>query len=66
MQEDTYPQVLWLGSITYSSHQISMIYGLDKMRFTCSIWLSDVDLIELENKYSKAFLDKVLFHLLCF
>ena len=49
----TNPEKLWLGDITHSRHQISMVYGLDRMRFTCSIWLSkEIDLMILEQNVS--------------
>ena len=44
--ENNYPEKLWLGDITHTSHQISMVYGLDNFRFTCSIWLSkEIDML---------------------
>lgn len=58
-------KTLWLGSYSYSKHQLSFQFGVDDLVFNTSIWY-DVDLMETERRYGKEALDRVFFHIIAF
>jgi hypothetical protein len=55
---------MWLGSVCRSRHQISMVYGLDDLRFETAYWYEDVDLSALEARFGADFMDRLCFHML--
>jgi hypothetical protein len=60
------PGTLWLGEHTRSRRQLSLVFGLDDLRFTASYWYADVDLYALEERYGRDFMARVYFHIAAF
>ena len=56
----------WIEGYTRSSHQLTMSFGIDDLRFSTSYWYEDVDLFGLEQRYGSAFMEKVYFHIIAF
>lgn len=56
-------RTLWLGEITRSRHQLSLIYGLDDLRFETAVWYGDVDLLALEQTYGVECMERMYFHI---
>lgn len=59
-------RTLWLDEIVRSRNQVSLIYGVDDLRFCTSYWYEDVVLDALEVRFGAPYLRKLLFHLLAF
>jgi hypothetical protein len=59
-------RTLWLGQHTRSRHQISMVFGVDDLRFSTSYWFEDVDLLALEAQFGQAFMRRLYFHMVAF
>lgn len=57
---------MWLGTRVRSRHQLSMTYGIDDLRFETAYWYKDVDLLALEARHDKAFMQKIYFHIMVF
>ncbi len=57
---------LWLEHYTRSRHQLSMIFGIDDLRFSTSYWYNDVDLLELEHRLGIDYMEKIYFHIIAF
>jgi len=57
---------LWLAPYTRSKHQLSMVFGINNLRFSTSYWYNDVDLIELEHQFGVDYMEKVYFHIIAF
>lgn len=57
---------LWLGRHARSSHQLSVQFGLDDLRFTASYWYADADLVELESRWGPEVMARVYFHITAF
>ncbi|MEZ4885074.1 MAG: hypothetical protein R3E32_10145 [Chitinophagales bacterium] len=55
-----------LDSITRAKHQLSIVYFFNDYRFEVSLWYEGVDLLELENKYGKEYLEWIYFHIAAF
>lgn len=55
---------MWLGDVTHSRHQISLVYGLDDLHFETALWYEDVDLLALEAAHGPEFMARWGFHLL--
>lgn len=55
---------MWLGEATQSRHHVSLVYGLDDVRFETALWYEDVDLHALEATHGAAFMARWRFHLL--
>lgn len=53
-------------SLTHSRNHISMIVGIDSLRFEFAYWYGDVDLFRLEERYGKEFMQKIFFHIMAF
>ncbi|HKP51772.1 MAG TPA: hypothetical protein VJ183_03875 [Chloroflexia bacterium] len=60
------PGTLWLGEHTRSRHQLSLLFGLDDLRFTASYWYADADLYDLEERYGRDFMARLYFHIAAF
>jgi hypothetical protein len=45
---------------------VSLVYGVDDLRFTTSYWYEGADFDELERRHGVLYLRKLLFHLLAF
>lgn len=54
---------LWLGEPTRTRHQLSLIYGLDDLRFETALWYGDVDLLALEEIYGPELMGRLYFHI---
>lgn len=59
-------RIIRLESLTRSRNQISMIFGLDDLRFETSYWYGDVDLHGLERRFGNRFMEKLCFHIMAF
>ncbi|RHW25497.1 hypothetical protein D0Z08_18465 [Nocardioides immobilis] len=57
---------LWIGRHTRSRHQLSLVFGLDDLRFTASYWYGDVDLLALEHRFGEECMERVYFHIAAF
>ncbi len=57
---------LALDSYSRSRHQLSFSYWIDDLRFTDSYWYDTVDFYWLEERYGKAPMARIYFHLLAF
>lgn len=55
---------MWLGDIQRSRHHVSLVYGIDDLRFETALWYEDVDLLALEATHGRDFMDRWGFHLL--
>ncbi len=53
---------LSLESVTWSHHQLVMRFGFDALRFSTSYWYPDVDLLELDQRYGRDFMERVHVH----
>jgi hypothetical protein len=59
-------RTLWLGDYAVSNHSLSLVFGVDQLRFTTSYWYSDVDLLALQNRVGEPFFRKLVFHIAAF
>lgn len=59
-------RTLWFDHVAHSRHQVSLVYGVDDLRFATSYWYEDVDFGELEGRFGAAYVRKLLFHILAF
>ncbi|MEY3221111.1 MAG: hypothetical protein RIT27_2468 [Pseudomonadota bacterium] len=57
---------LLIESYTRSKHQLSMVLGINELRFSTSYWYNDVNLLELEQKLGIDYMEKVYFHIVAF
>ncbi len=57
---------LCMARFDRTGHQLSMSFTLDELRFKTSYWYSDVDLLKLEQRYGRTFMEKVYFHIMAF
>lgn len=53
---------LRLESVTWSRHQLVMRFDFDALRFSTSYWYPDVDLLELDRRYGRDFMERVHVH----
>lgn len=57
---------MWLGTLTRARDHLSMTYGIDGYRFETAYWYAGVDLLALERRYGRAYMDTLYFHMLAF
>ncbi len=60
------PRTLWLGEATWSGPQVSVSYGVDRDRFTTSLWWEGLDLDALAGRYGVDLVRKLVFHIAAF
>lgn len=60
------PSRLTLQRIHRGRHQLSINCTIDDLSFTTSYWYGDVDLIALEEKFGRALLERIYFHIAAF
>jgi UDP-N-acetyl-alpha-D-muramoyl-L-alanyl-L-glutamate epimerase len=53
-----------LAPVYRSRHQVSLVYGIDALRFETAYWYEDVDLCALEASWGAAVMDRLCFHML--
>lgn len=41
---------MWLNRVSRSRHQVSLVYGIDDLRFETVYWYEDVDLFGVEGR----------------
>lgn len=56
----------WLGEIVRTPDRLSIAYGIDSLEFEASYRYGDVDLIGLEARFGRGFMEKVYFHIAAF
>ncbi|MGB1250203.1 MAG: hypothetical protein ACPG8W_06175 [Candidatus Promineifilaceae bacterium] len=57
---------IWLDPVRRSKRHLSMVFGIDDLRFETAYWYNDVDFYALEAQFGLAYMEKVYFHLLMF
>jgi hypothetical protein len=55
-----------LKTLSRSRHQLSLCFGIDDLDCNAAYWYGEVDLLELEQRYGQAFMEKLYFHILAF
>lgn len=53
---------LSLTSVTWSRHQLVMRFALDDLEFSTVYWYLDVDLVDLDRRYGREFMERVHVH----
>lgn len=53
---------LRLESVTWSQHQLVMRFGFDALSFSTVYWYPDVDLLDLDRRYGRGFMERVHVH----
>ncbi len=53
---------LTLSSVTWSRHQLVMRFALDDLCFSTVYWYPDVDLLDLDRRYGRDFMERVHVH----
>src|SRR5215211_6371460 len=62
----TMPRTLWLGDYRVSRNQLSLISGVDDLRFATSFWYGEIDLLDLRAALGDEFFRKLVFHIAAF
>ncbi|MCX6926108.1 MAG: hypothetical protein NT154_23300 [Verrucomicrobia bacterium] len=55
---------MWLDRVSRSRQQITLVYGIDDLRFSTAYCYEDVDLCRLEASFGSEFMDRLCFHML--
>ncbi|WP_052519673.1 hypothetical protein [Archangium violaceum] len=55
-------RTLRLESVEWSRHQVALRYSLDGLRFSTANWYPDVDLLGLEERYGRDFMERLHVH----
>lgn len=55
-------QLLTLQPLTWSAHQVVMRFLVDELEFSTSYWYPDINLLELERRFSRHVLERLLVH----
>lgn len=53
---------LTLTSITWSAHQLVMRFSLDELAFSTVYWYPDTDLVDLERRFGRPFVERLFVH----
>lgn len=59
-------RTLWLGEATWSGPRLAVIYGVDRDRFTTSLWWEGLDLDALADRFGADLVRKLVFHIAAF
>lgn len=65
-RSDSAPRRLWLGQPEFSRNQVSLVFGVDDLRFSTSYWYTDVDFPELERRFGSDVIRSIVFHMAAF
>lgn len=55
-------RVLSLSSVTWSRHQLVMRFALGALQFSTACWYPDVDLLDLDRRYGRDFMERAHVH----
>ncbi len=55
-------RLLRIESVTWSRHQLVMRFDFDALRFSTTYWYPDVDLLGLDQRYGRDFMERVHVH----
>lgn len=58
----TRPQRLRLDALTWSPHQLVMRSSLDALQFQIVYWYPDSDLLQLEHRFGRQFMERLFVH----
>lgn len=53
---------LSLSSVTWSRHQLVMRFALDDLVFATTCWYPDIDLLDLDRRFGREFMERVHVH----
>lgn len=53
---------LCIESVTWSRHQLVMRFAFDALRFSTTYWYPDVDLLGLDQRYGRDFMERIHVH----
>ncbi len=59
-------RTIWLEPIRRSKNHLSLVYGIDGLRFETAYWYDDVDFFALESRFGAEFMERIYFHILMF